>query len=64
MSRLYPFILNMWIMEKDEAHVNNAFQKDYITEDEKQTFQQRYNYLKNKIYKSLKSFFDTKEGEV
>ncbi len=37
MSRLYPFISNMWIMGKDEAYVNNAFQKDYITEDEKQT---------------------------
>ncbi len=35
MSRLYAFILNMWIMGKDEAYVNNAFQKEYITEDEK-----------------------------
>lgn len=36
MSRLYAFILNMWIMGKDESYVNNAFQKCYITEDEKQ----------------------------
>lgn len=35
MSRLYPFILNMWIMGKDEAYVNTAFQKGYITLDEK-----------------------------
>ncbi len=31
MSRLYPFILNMWIMGKDEAYVNNALAKVYIT---------------------------------
>lgn len=37
MSRLYPFILNMWIMGKDETYVNSAFEKDYITEAEKQT---------------------------
>jgi hypothetical protein len=36
MSRLYPFILNMWKMGKDETYVNNAFAKDYITEEEKQ----------------------------
>lgn len=24
MSRLYPFILNMWVMGKDENYVNNA----------------------------------------
>lgn len=35
MSRLYPFILNMWIMGKDEAYVDNAYKKDYITLDEK-----------------------------
>ena len=37
MSQLYPFILNMWFMGKDEAYVNNAFSKGYITEDEKIT---------------------------
>ncbi len=37
MSRLYPFILNMWIMGKDEAYVNNAFAKGYITVEEKDT---------------------------
>lgn len=37
MSRLYPFILNMWIMGKDEAYANSAFEKGYITETEKQT---------------------------
>lgn len=37
MSRLYPFILNMWIMGKDEVYVNNAYDKGYITESEKQT---------------------------
>lgn len=36
MSRLYPFILNMWVMGKDEAYVENAFQKSYITAEEKQ----------------------------
>lgn len=36
MSRLYPFILNMWIMGKNETYVNNAFEKGYITEEEKQ----------------------------
>lgn len=35
MSRLYPFILNMWIMGKDEAYVNNALSKGYITEIER-----------------------------
>jgi len=34
MSRLYPFILNMWMMGKDEAYVNNALQLGYITESE------------------------------
>ncbi|MBP1926835.1 hypothetical protein J2Z76_002705 [Sedimentibacter acidaminivorans] len=37
MSRLYPFILNMWIMGKNEIYVNNAFSKGYINEEEKQT---------------------------
>lgn len=37
MSRLYPFILNMWIMGKDEDYVNSAFEKSYITETEKHT---------------------------
>ena len=35
MSRLYPFILNMWIMGKDEVYVNNALRLGYITEDER-----------------------------
>ena len=35
MSRLYPFILNMWLMGKDETYVNNALEKGYITKDEK-----------------------------
>ena len=35
MSRLYPFILNMWIMGKDEIYVTNAFSKGYITDYEK-----------------------------
>lgn len=35
MSKLYPFILNMWIMGKDEAYVNNALAKGYIAEDER-----------------------------
>lgn len=37
MSRLYQFILNNWIMGKDEVYVNNALEKGYITETEKQT---------------------------
>lgn len=37
MSRLYLFILNMWVMGKDESYVNNAFTKGYITDDEKNT---------------------------
>lgn len=37
MSRLYQFILNNWIMGKDEAYVKNALEKGYITEAEKQT---------------------------
>lgn len=37
MSRLYQFILNQWVMGKDETYVNNAFDKNYITETEKQT---------------------------
>ena len=56
MSRFYPFILNIWIMRKDEAYVNNAFQKSYITEDEKQTILATRNYLKNKIYKSCNNY--------
>ncbi|AJG61543.1 MULTISPECIES: hypothetical protein [Bacillus] len=36
MSRLYPFILNMWIMGKDEIYLNNAFAKNYITQEEKE----------------------------
>ena len=36
MSRLYPYILNMWVMGKDEAYVNNAYSKGYITADEKE----------------------------
>lgn len=35
MSRLYPFILNMWVMGKDEQYVETAFNKGYITEDER-----------------------------
>ncbi|MFC3883745.1 hypothetical protein ACFOU2_09630 [Bacillus songklensis] len=35
MSRLYPFILNMWIMGKDQTYVNNAYNLGYITTDEK-----------------------------
>lgn len=34
MSRLYPFILNMWVMGKDETYVKNALVKGYITEEE------------------------------
>lgn len=37
MSRLYPFILNMWLMGKDEVYVNNALQLGYITESEQIT---------------------------
>lgn len=36
MSRLYPFILNMWIMGKDEVYVANALKKGYITEEEEE----------------------------
>lgn len=36
MSRLYPFILNMWIMGKDEDYVNNALRLKYITQEEKE----------------------------
>lgn len=35
MSRLYPFICNMWIMGKDEEYVNAALAKGYITEKER-----------------------------
>lgn len=35
MSKLYPFILNMWKMGKDEVYVNTACEKGYITELEK-----------------------------
>lgn len=35
MSQLYPFILNMWIMGKDEAYVNTAYNKGYIKEEER-----------------------------
>lgn len=34
MSRLYPFILNMWRRGKDVAYVHNALSKEYITEQE------------------------------
>jgi hypothetical protein len=34
MSRLYPFILNMWVMGKDETYVRNAQAKGYITAEE------------------------------
>lgn len=37
MSRLYPFILNMWIMGKDEVYVSNALDKGYITKKEQVT---------------------------
>lgn len=37
MSKLYSFILNMWKMGKDEAYINNAFDKGYITEEERQS---------------------------
>lgn len=37
MSRLYPFILNMWIMGKDETYVSSALLKGYITQTEKDT---------------------------
>ena len=36
MSRLYPFILNMWVMGKDERYVERALKLEYITEKEKQ----------------------------
>lgn len=35
MSRLYPFILNNWLMGKDETYVNDALEKKYITEEER-----------------------------
>lgn len=34
MSPLYNFILNQWILGKDEAYVNNALTKKYITKEE------------------------------
>ncbi|WP_170110116.1 hypothetical protein [Peribacillus acanthi] len=34
MSRLYNFILNQWIMGKDETYVQNALAKGYITQEE------------------------------
>lgn len=37
MSLLYKFILNQWIMGKDESYVNNAVAKGYITQDEANT---------------------------
>ena len=37
MSRLFPFILNNWILGKDESYVNNAYVKLYITLGEKAT---------------------------
>lgn len=37
MSSLYNFILNQWILGKDETYVENAFTKGYITEEEKIT---------------------------
>ena len=37
MSRLYPFIINQWLLGKDSIYVENAYLKTYITEEEKQT---------------------------
>lgn len=34
MSRLYPFILNMWCMGKDEEYVGSALNKGYIIKKE------------------------------
>ena len=36
MSRLYPFILNMWVMGKDEGYVSSALRLKYITQEEKE----------------------------
>lgn len=36
MSRLYQFVLNNWIMGKNEEYINSAFEKEYITETEKE----------------------------
>lgn len=36
-SRLYSFILNQWIIGKDETYVNSAFEKGYIAQVEKET---------------------------
>lgn len=37
MSTLYPFILNQWILGKDEIYVQNAQTKGYITTEEATT---------------------------
>ena len=39
MSRLYPFIINQWLLGKDETYAESAYLKGYITEEEKQTFE-------------------------
>lgn len=36
MSRLYPFILNMWVMGKGKEYVENAHNLGYITQKEKE----------------------------
>ena len=37
MSPYYNFILNQWIMGKDETYVRNAETKGYITAEEAET---------------------------
>lgn len=37
MSKLYQFILNQWVMGKDEAYINAEVAKGYITQDEANT---------------------------
>lgn len=37
MLPLYTFIFNQWKLGKDEAYINTALEKGYITNDEKQT---------------------------
>ncbi|MFC0414498.1 hypothetical protein ACFFHH_03395 [Cytobacillus solani] len=32
---LYGFILNQWVLGKNEEYVNNALAKSYITESER-----------------------------
>jgi len=35
MSKLYPFLLNLWVMNRlTDAQVQNAVTKEYITQDE------------------------------